>query len=129
MLGPGQVLTSANGRYLAEMQTDGNVVVYACPSTPGSGASCPAGWRATWASGTDRACGAGAGCYLVTQTDGNLVVYRPGAPARPVWQSATSGHGAYPTYLSMQGDGNLVLSQGPTSPFAISSPLWATGTS
>jgi exopolysaccharide biosynthesis protein len=87
-----QALVSANGRYTAVMQTDGNFVVYD-------------GTRAIWASGTD---GKANGGFLAMQGDGNLVVYAPGGNAK--WASGTNGAGVNRQFtLVMQDDGNLVV--------------------
>jgi hypothetical protein len=68
----GQALRSPNGSYRAEMQGDGNFVVYS-----------PTG--AIWASNTNGY----PGSWLVLQEDGNMVVYRPGGVA--IWASNTVG--------------------------------------
>jgi len=108
-LGPGGKLAtgghirSTNGRYLAIIQGDGNLVVYADR-------------KAIWASNTN---GKGAST-LVNQTDNNLVVYD--GSGHPTWASNTNGKGSGSTTLIMQNDGNLVLYDG------ASHPLWASGT-
>ena len=87
-LQPGQYLTSANGRYRAIMQPDGNFVVYRDGS--------PVWWRA-----------ASPGAYVIMQPDGNLVLYFNG---QPIWSS-----GSFSTAknrLVMQDDGNLVVYSG-----------------
>lgn len=100
-LSGGTALVSANGQHRAEMQGDGNFVVYRANGTP------------KWASGTDgRAIGG-----VIMQGDGNLVMYDPGGP---VWSSGTHGHPG--AFLVMQDDGNLVIYD-PNG-----TPLWATGT-
>ena len=43
---------------------------------------------------------------LILQLDANLVLY---AGTTPLWASGTSGHTIYPWFVTMQGDGNLVL--------------------
>ncbi|NJM33522.1 MAG: hypothetical protein HC850_01165 [Rhodomicrobium sp.] len=84
-------LISANGRYTALMQGDGNFVVYD-------------GGRAIWASGTDGV----AGARIIMQGDGNLVVYDPSNRAH--WDSGSWGEGANRQFnLVMQDDGNLVV--------------------
>ncbi|PRY51913.1 D-mannose binding lectin [Geodermatophilus tzadiensis] len=95
----GQALRSADGRYRATMQTDGNLVVQA-----------PDG-RVPWASGSY-----GAGARLVMQTDGNLVVY---AGTRALWDSRTWGSGATRLVLQDSGDLRLVRADGSTA--------WSTG--
>ncbi len=84
---PGQYIRSADGRFKAVLQGDGNFVVYDVS-------------KALWSSqtagtGTDR---------LVLQTDGNLVCY---AGSRATWNAQTAGRDS--DRLIMQGDGNLVL--------------------
>jgi hypothetical protein len=101
-LSEGQGLASPNGTYVAQMQTDGNFVVYG-PSGP------------LWADGVSNAYGPN---RLVMQSDGNLVDYLWNN--RPMWATGTSGPNG--SFLVMQNDGNLVLYS------ASSQPLWATGT-
>ncbi len=75
----GERLTSNNGLFYAEMQTDGNFVVYS------SGNS-----NALWASSTMHS----GFSHLVLQDDGNLVIYRPdnqGENVNPGWASNTCG--------------------------------------
>ena len=62
--------------------------------------------------------GAGAGCHLDFQADGNLVVYDEIGQA--VWASGTSGTAG--AELRLQADGNLVIYNG------AGQPLWTTGT-
>ncbi|WP_454295650.1 gamma-glutamylcyclotransferase [Salana multivorans] len=81
-----QALVSANGRYRALLQTDGNFAVYD-------------GSRPTWWSGDT-----GGGGHLVVQDDGNIGVYG----SRWTWASGTGGTGDGHR-LVMQDDGNLVL--------------------
>jgi hypothetical protein len=88
-LGAGQTLLSSDRRFAAEMQSDGNFVVY----KPGR--------VAIWSSKTN---GKG-GVRLEMQGDGNLVVYN--AARKPLWASGTNGKGA--VRAVMQSDGNLVL--------------------
>jgi FG-GAP-like repeat/Cep192 domain 4/FG-GAP repeat len=114
--GPGltmnQQLTSLNGMYRAQMQSDGNFVVYG-----------PSG--ATWASNTN---GQGLPPYaLDMQSDGNLVVYATlntcaaNTPCNPTWASHTNGVGVGPYTLILQNDGNLVVYDGSMT------PLWSSG--
>lgn len=98
----GQSLRSNNGRYVLEMQDDGNLVLYA------------PGHIATWASGTDGE----RECVAVMQDDGNLVVIAAGN--RPVWASGTDGERE--CVLFVQDDGNLVIRA------AGNRPVWATAT-
>ena len=57
---------------------------------------------------------------LVTQSDGNLVLY--GYNNKVHWSSGTSGRGIAPYKLVMQTDGNLVLYDTTTT------PIWSSGT-
>jgi len=57
---------------------------------------------------------------LVTQNDGNLVLY--GYNNKVHWSSGTSGRGIAPYKLVMQTDGNLVLYDTTTT------PIWSSGT-
>lgn len=103
----GRALTSDNGYYSLQMQSDGNLVLYR--NSP---------WRALWASNT-----VGRGEFVTMQADGNLVVY---GAAGAVW---ASGSGGGPGVLVVQNDGNLVVYaggparwasntvQGPNEPF------------
>jgi hypothetical protein len=120
--------TVGTGANFAAMQSDGNLVLYA-------------GNAPVWASNTFGSPGA----YLAIQEDGNLVIYTaPGTPdARPIWssmnpgpstecgvmrtnqglsmgRSITSCDGRF--VLTMQLDGNLVLSQNGVG------PIWSSGT-
>jgi hypothetical protein len=87
-------LDSANGRYRALMNTDGNFVVYSTHS------------GALWSTHT-----AGhPGSYLVVQqNDGNVVLYNSRNHA--LWSTGTAGKSN--VSLLMQDDGNLVLYAGP----------------
>ena len=88
-LNQGERITSPDGRYTLEMQSDGNLVEYG------------PGHVAVWATGTSP----GAGAIARLQPDGNLVVIASGN--HPVWASNTSGtQGAT---LELQNDANLVL--------------------
>src|SRR2546423_11061856 len=89
-------LQSANGRYKAALQADGNFVLSRGNAT-------------LWQSGT----GQGPGAYFaLMQDDGNFAVYlgTPQQPGNWVWGS-DSVHGPGNYVLSLQDDGNLVLSQ------------------
>ena len=97
----GQQLLSANQRYRAVAQTDGNLVVYNAVDG-----------RVLWASSRYAANG-----WTVLQTDGNLVTYA--RDGRPVWDTQTWG--AWGVQLVMQDNGDLVLWRGDRV------PLWSTG--
>src|SRR5262249_42512962 len=72
-LPPGKSISSCDGAYSLNMQTDGNLVLYHSGS-------------AVWSSSTW-----GAGYILFVQGDGNLVIYS--AAQSPVWESGTGGSG------------------------------------
>jgi hypothetical protein len=58
-----------------------------------------------------------AGSYLAMQTDGNLVLYSASNSA--IWASGSNGSWPGPISLSLQNDGNLVISDG-------NGPIWST---
>lgn len=86
-LKPGEFITSPNGKYKAELQTDGNLVV--------SGPTGPAWGTMTYGKSVATA---------DMQADGNLVLYT--ADHGVVWASNTEGSGAH---LVIQDDRNLVV--------------------
>ena len=94
-LNPGQRITSGtqiaspDGRFVLQMQSDGNLVIRAPGNIP---------LRDTHTAGHD-------GTIAVMQTDGNFVLRAPGNI--PVWSSGTDGHPG--TVLQVQDDGNVVL--------------------
>jgi hypothetical protein len=94
-LDPGQRITSGtqiaspDGRYVLQMQSDGNLVLRA----PGN---IPVGDTGT--AGHD-------GAIAVMQTDGNFVLIAPGN--LPIWASGTNGHPG--AVLQVQDDGGVVL--------------------
>jgi surface antigen len=69
----GERITSPNGQYSLNMQSDGNLVEYVAG-------------RALWATGTE----GNVGDHVAMQTDGNLVVYSLKNTA--LWSSGTGGH-------------------------------------
>lgn len=85
---PGQQIETANRKFRAILQQDGNFVIYS-PN------------RALWATGTDGK----TVTHLALQGDGNLVLYNG---SQPIWNSRTPGFGSS-SRLVMQQDGNLVL--------------------
>jgi len=89
-LTPGHHLTSKNGKYIFDMQRDGNIVVYKIKN----------GRHVLWSSGTSK--------YNVTklimQSDGNLVMY---LYRHASWSTGTSGNPG--VFLIMQNDGNAVI--------------------
>jgi hypothetical protein len=93
-----QSVSSANGKYYAIMQGDGNFVMYRND-------------------GVVRFATYKLGNHMAMQTDGNLVEYT--AAYQPLWYTGTSGNQG--AYMSVQDDGNLVVySSG-------SAPLWNIG--
>lgn len=100
-LGPGEALTSCDGRFSLVAQTDGNLVLY------------QAGVGALWHTSTNgRELSA-----FVMQDDGNAVLYS--VFGTPLWDSGT--HGKAGAFLALQDDGNLVIYRGGTA-------LWNSGT-
>lgn len=75
VMAPGDYITSRDGNFRLEMQTDGNLVEY----------NNGAGGRACWASNTNGQ----PGSYATYQGDGNFVVYSGGGDA--LWASNTVG--------------------------------------
>jgi hypothetical protein len=89
---PNQGLISANGRYEAVLQEQGNFVLYDL-----------AVGRAIWSTpvlNTNQT-------ILAMQTDGNLVEYSTFGPTQAFWYTGTNS--ASPVRLVLQNDGNLVL--------------------
>jgi hypothetical protein len=104
-LGAGQVLTSgqslqsANGRYTATLEADGNLVVEGPTGTP------------IWSSGT----GGNPGDQVLLQSDGTLVVESDSQAT--LWQSPSPGSAA--GQIVMENNGSLALIAGATT-------VWAT---
>jgi hypothetical protein len=76
---------------------------------------------AQWSSPT---AGAGAGCWLALQTDGNLVIYHagPGIATNAAWSTGTGGHPGQAGFMQLSNAGVLSVYQGsPASPGAL---LW-----
>ena len=94
-LNPGQRITSGtqiaspDGRFVLQMQSDGNLVIRAPGNAP---------FGDTHTAGHD-------GAIAVMQADGNFVLRAPGNI--PVWASGTDGHPG--TVLQVQDDGGVVL--------------------
>jgi peptidoglycan hydrolase-like protein with peptidoglycan-binding domain len=94
-LNPGQRITSGtqiaspDGRFVLQMQSDGNLVIRAPGNVP---------LGDTHTAGHD-------GTIAVMQMDGNFVLRAPGNI--PVWSSGTDGHPG--TVLQVQDDGGVVL--------------------
>jgi Beta-1,3-glucanase len=106
-LSGGQGLTSSNGRFHLNMQTDGNLVIY-----DGSSAIWATG---TWSLPSDRK-----PTRADMQADGNLVLYNDANQA--AWASGSWGLGRVNPYVEIQDDGNLVIYHNGRT------PLWASGT-
>lgn len=98
----GQFLVSGDGRFTAEMQADGNFVIY------------KPGHIAVWATNTF----GHPGSHGQMQFDGNFVVVDPSGA--PLWATNTAGHSN--SLLRMQNDCNLVVY---SSTWVA---LWASGT-
>jgi hypothetical protein len=116
-LNAGEFLVSANRRYFAVLQTDGNFCVYR-----GSG---PADNRGPlWCS---MKTAAGGKFRAVMQSDGNFVVYPEGSSSA-LW-ATMSGAGGGQFVAIMQDDGNFVIYPG-TSPSEATAvrALWNSGT-
>ena len=94
-LNPGQEITSGtqiaspDGKFVLQMQSDGNLVLRAPGNTP---------LGDTGTAGHD-------GTIAVMQADGNFVLRAPGNI--PIWASGTDGHPG--TVLQVQDDGGVVL--------------------
>ena len=105
-----RLVAGANCFYHLDMQSDGNLVLYA-------------GGTPYWATNT-----AGRGAYALMQRDGNFVVNDWNN--RAVWATNTWGH-PY-NFLAMQGDANLVVYDGSVIDLRPGAPqyqaLWASNT-
>lgn len=113
------------------LQTDGNLVIYSAtgkplwftgadraariPARPGSNGF---GRGAGITPGVDEAVASANGYRLVTQPDGNIVLYN--RSSKPIWWT---GANKDRTFLTLQKDGNLVRYD------RFGKPLWWTGTS
>lgn len=99
VLAANQQLVSPSGDYHADMQSDGNFVVYPAGDNSSTGG-------AVWNTQT----GGNPGDYVTLQTDGNLVVYPAGhnsTTGGALWNAGTQGNSN--VFLKMQDDGNLVV--------------------
>jgi hypothetical protein len=106
-LSGGQGLTSSNGRFHLNMQTDGNLVIY--------DGSSPIWATGTWNLPSDRR-----PTHANMQSDGNLVLYNDANQAS--WASGSWGSGRVNPFVEMQDDGNVVIYHNGRS------PIWASGT-
>jgi hypothetical protein len=98
----GEYLTSANGRYNAVMQNDGNFVVYEVS---------PSMAKSIWSAGSS-------GWYARMQNDGNFVVYNQNGTWN--WTSGTGGRPlSMGNYLILNDDGSLEI-------FANAVSVWRT---
>jgi Putative Ig domain len=97
-MGAGQSLWSPSNLYHADMQSDGNLVVYPAGKTSST-------LGAIWSTGTGDP-----GDYVTLQTDGNMVIYPAGdnnSTGGALWNASTWGNSG--DYLKVQDDGNLVV--------------------
>ncbi len=101
-LNPGESIRSPNGRFVATMQNDGNLVVYE-------------GSRALWSSQTP----GNPNTRAVMQADGNLVLYQNGNNV--LWSSQTNGHPGAVTRV--QDDGALVVLLNGTAIWSSGNPV------
>jgi hypothetical protein len=100
ILNQDEKLTSKNGKYYVNMQSDGNFVLYSKGGMNGKTSD-----NAIWSSGTN---GKGTSPYKIQmQEDGNLVLYDSKNNAQ--WSSNTNGKGTAPFKVIVQDDGNFVL--------------------
>jgi len=107
VLTSGSELVSADGRYRAAMQTDGNLVVYAADGRP------------VWATMTFSP-----GASLAFQSDGNVVLYS--TSNRALWFTSTFdvvGNGGGAQKLVLGNDGNLVMYRTTSG----TGPIWFSG--
>ncbi|MBO9555187.1 D-alanyl-D-alanine carboxypeptidase family protein [Cellulomonas sp.] len=100
-LGPGQTLSSPDGRQTLQVLDDGDVTLLGPDGT------------SRWSAGTHEP-----GSVLTLGTDGNLVVAAP--DGHRAWRTRTAGHEG--ASLVLQDDGDLVLFD------AAGAPLWRSGT-
>ncbi|MDT5029994.1 MAG: hypothetical protein QOC94_165 [Actinoplanes sp.] len=103
----GQQLTSSNGRFHLNLQTDGNLVIYD-------------GSSPIWATGTWNLPSGSRPTRAEMQADGNLVLYNDAN--QPAWASGSWGSDRVNPFVELQDDGNLVIYHNGRS------PLWASGT-
>lgn len=105
MIKTGDMLVSANHKYYAIMQNDGNFVVY-----KGSGPDHRE--RFIWGTSTTAT---GGTFFALMQGDGNLVVYK-GASLQDaqgvMWESKQNQPGYHPYFAIMQDDGNFAIYKG-----------------
>ena len=108
-LAQGERIDSANKKYFAVMQDDGNFVVYSTPPQNGKDKNNP-----IWDSGSYKIQPKTAPYKLIMQGDGNAVIYD--ANRKVLWASNTDKKGTPPYNFIMQDDGNLVLYDSKKSP-------------
>ena len=97
----GSTQISCDGRFILNMQRDGNLVLYE-------------GGTPLWATNTVGKSTA----FAVMQGDGNFVLYN--TTGKPIWASNTAGHPG--AFIVVQNDGNLVIYD------SSSRVLWASNT-
>eukprot|EP01084_Bolivina_argentea_P256709 432305_1 len=96
----GEALVSANRRYVAVLQSDGNFVVYDIGENAQNYENAVAKWA------THQQLNTGIDRFVILQGDGNLVLYQTGLPNTAIW--ASHDYDSSPGMLIMQSDGNLV---------------------
>jgi hypothetical protein len=106
LIKPGKSVTSPDGRYALEYQTDGNLVLRDTTNR-----------RALWASNTDGQ----PGVQCVMQPDGNLVLYPGTARADAIWSTLTSDHPG--CHLVVRNSGCVEIGEDDAR------PVWSRGTS
>lgn len=107
-------LVSKNGKYYAELKTDGNFILYLLKEESNGKETELQVWEA-------KSHEKGHGPFkLVMQQDGDLVLYD--GKDKSIWQSKSTGKGTKPYKLVMQDDGNLVIYSHDGS------PIWASHT-
>lgn len=102
-------IDSANKKYFAVMQDDGNFVVYSTSPQNGKDKNNP-----IWDSGSFKIEPKAAPYKLIMQNDGNAVIYD--SNKKVLWASNTDKKGTAPYNFIMQDDGNLVLYDSKKSP-------------
>jgi hypothetical protein len=94
----GDSLTSPNGQYSLQMQSDSNLVLYHGPPSPTTG---------YWASGTEWLDPTRRPTRVLMQPDANLVMFDPAGVNE--WMSGTWGPDFPDPFLYLGDDGNLVI--------------------
>lgn len=92
----GESRSSENGQYVLVLQPDGNLVFYDTQGGPNGNTNVAIWNSVTYGTGAN---------FAAFQTDGNLVVYKPGNVV--AWHSFTYGNSC--SVLALQNDGHLVI--------------------